>query len=628
MQDEHVMSMLYNSYQYHSPSGDRPRANKRVKNITNEEMYHSHNNNNNNNLLGEDAHYNYSPQYQSSSNETYKELTSPPPSSSSFPASPSCRPYMQMPPFTSFEKTVLNFSPPLPKFTESPISPSPSSSPSQKIPPNVKIDEHPLSIPSPYSNQVLSPVPNSNKLYDLLVLQSSINQKLEDMRLLQKTMPLPPPVDLSERLDNDQRGAITTLEMALQQIQHTLSSETLEPHDLFKIILFRQEFSVQMLQLRLFQAELQYLRNLGPARCFASLVIIKQPFPKTLKQGTKSSNHVEDPITIRLIRATRTEICPIGKAKAVVTYDDYQGKKHTLEIQNDCQDLDDQGIATFFNIRFPTGTRMKAVRLQFAVPVKYHLFDDGQSTGGTPALIESDVSHPFIVLTNENQWDVAAGVLLKKELFQHKELTWEHFSNILQLHYLRATRQDLSRPERPLSKDDISYFSREKFFGKSLIREKDFNTFWDWFGKVLYKIRHQKHFCSLWVQGFVWGFVSKTDAENILFNESPGTFLLRFSERVSGKVAVAYVKKDPTTGQQEIKHYLIDSHNEEKQSSTLPEFLAPHAHFLYFLQLNTVFDPPKQSIVKNRIIKSEVLRNYFNSKDDPSLSVAGYDKEL
>lgn len=37
--------------------------------------------------------------------------------------------------------------------------------------------------------------------------------------------------------------------------------------------------------------------------------------------------------------------------------------------------------------------------------------------------------------------------------------------------------------------------------GKNIISQKDFDDFWDWFGKGMQKIRYQRHICSLWLTG-------------------------------------------------------------------------------------------------------------------------------
>ncbi len=144
-------------------------------------------------------------------------------------------------------------------------------------------------------------------------------------------------------------------------------------------------------------------------------------------------------------------------------------------------------------------------------------------------MIESDGSKPFIVKTNENQWEESEGILLKTDAFgTHNEVPWYKFVNALQKRYLLATKQDLQKPARPLSVQDINYIFHIKFTGPShsksfndavinsivlmcsivhlpskdsVITVKQYEQFWDWFGPGLHKIRYQRHMCPLWVRG-------------------------------------------------------------------------------------------------------------------------------
>lgn len=86
--------------------------------------------------------------------------------------------------------------------------------------------------------------------------------------------------------------------------------------------------------------------------------------------------------------------------------------------------------------------------------------------------------------------------------------------------------------------------------------------FWKWFGKVLHILRHQKPVPELWsqvrqkktrfsfwfskaafIQGLIFGFISKEAAQDLLRGRPVGTFLIRFSEQSAGQFAVACVAK-------------------------------------------------------------------------------------
>jgi EF-hand fold domain/SH2 domain len=198
------------------------------------------------------------------------------------------------------------------------------------------------------------------------------------------------------------------------------------------------------------------------------------------------------------------------------------------------------------------------VRMQFAVSIEYV----GSSGSSKVESLESEPSHPFIVVTNESQWEFSEGMLLKKDAFPQPEVPWQHFANVLQVHYVRSTRQDLREAQRPLSLADLDYIHRLQFKARNSVHQKDFDHFWAWLGRLVHKIRHQKSFSQLWLAGLVYGFISKCGAEEILENTPAGTFLIRFSERAAGKQAVAYRKLDSDRGL-ETRHFLI-SPNEKR----------------------------------------------------------------
>jgi hypothetical protein len=154
---------------------------------------------------------------------------------------------------------------------------------------------------------------------------------------------------------------------------------------------------------------------------FAALMITKQPFPKPVKQKAKSTSHIEDPTVVELIKAPKADCKPVGPVRAQLIHEDYKSQPTSMDITNDQQEMDENGYVSFTELRFPSGTRQKMVRLQFCVQVRFVKID---GTIGTEAL-ESDTSQPFVILTNENQWKVSEGLLLKKDIFDiQKEATW------------------------------------------------------------------------------------------------------------------------------------------------------------------------------------------------------------
>eukprot|EP01101_Sappina_pedata_P010329 TRINITY_DN6482_c0_g1_i1.p1 TRINITY_DN6482_c0_g1~~TRINITY_DN6482_c0_g1_i1.p1 ORF type:complete len:579 (-),score=231.57 TRINITY_DN6482_c0_g1_i1:113-1717(-) len=260
----------------------------------------------------------------------------------------------------------------------------------------------------------------------------------------------------------------------------------------------------------------------------------------------------------------------------------------------------------------------------------------GMNLGMNPGLgagitvsVESSPTLPFIVMTNENQFSQCAGILLKKDLFENavdsngnnatSEISWYTFANTLQIHFLKATRQDNSCM-RPLSINDFRYLQQKHFGGRQALVANDFEEFWKCFSPSLHKIRHQKIFWRMYIEGFIFGFLSKTEATELLIKEQPGTFLIRFSETNPGKPTVAYVKDLGV-----ISHMM--DNNEQKDQKSFPLFLSSKDSLRTILQSTTTFqDLPINLRIKRRWDKNTVIQEYV--KLPPSTSVEGYEVNM
>lgn len=80
-------------------------------------------------------------------------------------------------------------------------------------------------------------------------------------------------------------------------------------------------------------------------------------------------------------------------------------------------------------------------------------------------------------------------------------------------------------------------------FCKETLPDRNF-TFWDWFYAIMKLTLNQLR--GPWADGHIMGFISKQQAEDLLMNCAPGTFLLRFSDSELGGVTIAFVQeKEP-----------------------------------------------------------------------------------
>ena len=324
--------------------------------------------------------------------------------------------------------------------------------------------------------------------------------------------------------------------------------------DLSRMATVLAELQAHLKQLELFERELRHLATPYSAMPYSAavLVIVQQPFPKIMKQNGSIVAHDEH-LAVRLLSCARTRAVALSPVKAELRFEDYQFKTVDSPVENNTQPLDARQRANFDAISFPQGSRGKAVRLHFSVQVAFYPAggDPGAALHSVPTTLQSDPSAPFVVLTNESQWEAGAGMLLQKEVYPSGStiVSWPFFANVLQMHYITAMRQDPVNVQRPLSKAELAWIHETRLEGKSSLHMSCFEQLWEWLGKVMQKLRHQRLLNALWLRGYIFGFCQKSQAEALLSTHSQGAFLLRFAENSPGAFAVAYVSTTPSTGE-------------------------------------------------------------------------------
>ena len=157
---------------------------------------------------------------------------------------------------------------------------------------------------------------------------------------------------------------------------------------------------------------------------------------------------------------------------------------------------------------------------------------------------------------------------------------------MIQTHFLRSTRQDVTKPERPLSLSDLNFLAKWRFGDKTTITKAAYDDFWSWFGLACRRIRHQLPFHSLWMKGLILGLISREDAEQLLRPERVGTFVIRFSETNPGKIVLSYVKEEGR-----VSHFLLAYGPREapKHLQNILEKKIVRKFFFYYLFLFLFF---------------------------------------
>jgi len=447
-------------------------------------------------------------------------------------------------------------------------------------------------------------------IYTLLHEQ---DEKLKRIATEQAQLLQQPQLDVYNGIAAQLRALREQMETELRALQHLNQQVILDPPDLARLMILLQDLRIQMKQLELYHNELQQLLQPQPTiQPIAALVICKQPFPVVITKGKQLG---EEQLTVRLLTGASSQAVPAAAVKATLLSDTHSAPSRpnapSSPIESDVQHINPARVA-HFPLKFLSGTRKSAVHIKMGVPVR-------AGPGGASITVESEMSNPFVVITNECQWENSAGTLLKKDAFGGQlEITWPQFVNTLQRHFLIATRQDMVRPKRPLSLYDFQYINSQFFGNRTVIHQKDFDNFWSWFGRSMQTLRYQRHICALWQTGVIYGFITRDDVNSALNNQEPGTFIVRFSERNPGQFGIAYCSTEHPI---RIKHYLVQQTDCFAARKTFPDFLSEIAQFVYVLQLSV--DPNGRTTFV-RLHKDVALEPY-TVKKATQVSLGGYE---
>ena len=133
-------------------------------------------------------------------------------------------------------------------------------------------------------------------------------------------------------------------------------------------------------------------------------------------------------------------------------------------------------------MKFEEGTRKNPASLQFSVQVSV------SQCGNThvAASVESALSSPFVIMTNQRQYEDCERMLLMRDSFgDQSEVSWAKFANAVQRQFLRSTRQNPGSPNRSISSFDFAYFKYKFFRDVDIITQDSYDKFWEWYGHAL-----------------------------------------------------------------------------------------------------------------------------------------------
>eukprot|EP01127_Copromyxa_protea_P021513 TRINITY_DN740_c0_g1_i1.p1 TRINITY_DN740_c0_g1~~TRINITY_DN740_c0_g1_i1.p1 ORF type:complete len:503 (+),score=66.74 TRINITY_DN740_c0_g1_i1:332-1840(+) len=378
--------------------------------------------------------------------------------------------------------------------------------------------------------------------------------------------------------------------------------------------------STLMCQQNLYELDLQQLRSNDPCNTEVPLQL------SIVAQGNAGPVFKEKPIgpfTLKIMTgATVTQVrCDPVQPEIVET--SQRIKRNNSEFENQRTLFKENGMVTFSDLKFSSGTFPNLIRLKFRTTVNVTI---GQNK--FTKTIESPHTRPFISMTNTgSQWKDAAGTWMKEDCFGDSyEVTLPWFWNYFQKHFLAATKQDPQSVKRCLYLRDLSFMLQAKFgqgLEKQTINQKEFQQLWDWVGPSIKKIRYQKHMLWMFEQGFLACFVTRQEATDQLAQEPVGAFIIRFSERLDGEFVVSY---NHTSG---VRHYLVQPDDISDKKRTLVDFLGQNKMFTYILQLG--IHPTGlswQQYDKDKILDKHYKRPSSKQSKTTPISTNPYDMQL
>lgn len=254
-----------------------------------------------------------------------------------------------------------------------------------------------------------------------------------------------------------------------QNLEQLFNSYFIHNSDISKLLRTQNEIKICSTQLELYLNEINHEINPSGYWKSSALVLLENPFPTSLLKQKEICKR----IVVRLITTTSLSMVDISPIEASLIPIQNPSQNELVQIKNvqkpaTCfynyrdvskskpnNNLEIGYKATFENICFSSGTRMRLFGMQFKCKLS---FISAKSEN-----VISDLSPPFIVYTNGNQWNDIEGQLLKWEAFRNqKQVGWCKLVNLIQRRYIMATSKDPENPKRILSLQDFNFLFKSK----------------------------------------------------------------------------------------------------------------------------------------------------------------------
>eukprot|EP01130_Rhizamoeba_saxonica_P016099 TRINITY_DN7364_c0_g1_i1.p1 TRINITY_DN7364_c0_g1~~TRINITY_DN7364_c0_g1_i1.p1 ORF type:complete len:621 (+),score=136.55 TRINITY_DN7364_c0_g1_i1:165-1865(+) len=448
------------------------------------------------------------------------------------------------------------------------------------------------------------------------------NTQLNQLQDVIKTSSVPIPMQSLEYFHHVRTQLEESLKLISKSLEFLMYNHILDPVDLFEVRELKSRTFVAEARLDLYHLEIislsaEFTYNTFPG---GHLCIIEEPAPQPIKKDQKL-----DTIgyKIKFIEGARTPVQLSSPVRAVLVTDDGIVLKNQEMIVQQEKDIVD-GQVYYDTIKWKLGSQNRPVVVAFQVNVSVQLPDGSVFH---KCIQSRNVSNQTIVYTNARQWSNAQQNLILKWLFDvNATATFFQFCNYIQLLFIqhiydRDTNYAKIDDEdwRPLSQQDFQYLRKSiGRVGSKTVNQTEFSLFWDWFGPVVKSLRSSPYLKEMWKKRLVWGMIDKETCINLLTNLPIGSFIIRFSKREPGNLAIAYKVTPGTDG---VRHFLV----RKPRYPNILDYLQQNQNIL----LQFVLAPLRNNDVIRTVSVSEVLESMISPKKRVRREQSdGYDEEM
>ncbi|XP_014484889.1 PREDICTED: signal transducer and activator of transcription 5B isoform X2 [Dinoponera quadriceps] len=301
----------------------------------------------------------------------------------------------------------------------------------------------------------------------------------------------------------------------------------------------------------------------------STFIIEKQP-PQVMKTNTRFTSTVRllvggklnvhmSPPQVRVYIVSETQANALLKSDKMKN--DNSGEilnnTGTMEYHQTTRQLS----VSFRNMQLKKIKRAEKKGTESVMDEKFSLLFQSQfSVGGGELVFQVwTLSLPVVVIVHGNQephawatvtWDNAFAEPGRVPFAVPDKVPWPQVAEALNVKFHSATGRSLTeenqrflaekafRGSNSNGQDYSNMLLSWAQFCKEPLPERNF-TFWEWFYAVMKLTR--EHLRGPWSDGVILGFVRKKQAEEMLANCTPGTFLMRFSDSELGGITIAWV---------------------------------------------------------------------------------------